>query len=88
MPFGKFNILLIDNKGDVNHLLSYSLFNLVCPVWKSALLKQIYIFFLGEAEYVNDKPSLPGELYGALVLANKSNAVILNIDATAALVSI
>ncbi|XP_073981622.1 uncharacterized protein isoform X2 [Rhodnius prolixus] len=55
------------------------------PVSKPVQKLEALIQCAGEAEYVNDKPSLPGELYGALVLANKSNAVILNIDATAAL---
>ncbi|XP_073981126.1 uncharacterized protein isoform X3 [Rhodnius prolixus] len=39
----------------------------------------------GEAEYVNDILKYPTELYGALVLADKANAVITNIDASMAL---
>ncbi|XP_073981070.1 uncharacterized protein isoform X1 [Rhodnius prolixus] len=39
----------------------------------------------GEAEYLDDKPKCPNELYGALVLADKANGVISKIDASTAL---
>ena len=41
----------------------------------------------GEAEYVDDQPALPGELYGHYVLSTVANAKIGNIDASKALVS-
>ena len=40
----------------------------------------------GEAQFMNDLPNLPGELYGAFVLAEKSNFTIKSIDAAYALV--
>ena len=42
---------------------------------------------IGEAEYVDDQPALPGELYGHYVLSTMANAKIGNIDASKALVS-
>lgn len=42
----------------------------------------------GEAQYVNDIPSPPGILWGALVLATQAQSQIVNIDAKPALVRI
>lgn len=41
----------------------------------------------GEAEYCNDIPKQPNELWGAFVLASEAQAKIVGIDATDALVS-
>ena len=45
-------------------------------------------FFTGEAQYVNDIPSLPGELHGALVLTNVAKGELGKVDASEALVSV
>lgn len=42
----------------------------------------------GEAEYTNDIPSLPGELFGALVLAPAGPGTLDSIDTSVAMVSI
>ncbi|CAH1403041.1 unnamed protein product [Nezara viridula] len=42
----------------------------------------------GEAEYVDDMPELPGQLYGALVITDRARAKIISVDASLATVSI
>lgn len=41
----------------------------------------------GEAEYTNQTPAQPEELFGVFVTSNQANAHIVSIDASAALVS-
>jgi len=43
-------------------------------------------FRSGEAEYVNDIPKMPGELFGAFVLTTVGNASLKSVDASEALV--
>lgn len=43
--------------------------------------------FSGEAEYVNDIPPRPDELYGAFVLSTVAKADLVSIDPSEALVS-
>lgn len=43
--------------------------------------------FLGEAKYVDDMPEMPGQLYGALVIADRARATIISIDSSPATVS-
>jgi len=44
-------------------------------------------YFAGEAEYTNDVPQAPGELFGAFVLSSVGNATLDTIDTTTAMVS-
>jgi hypothetical protein len=44
-------------------------------------------FIAGEAQYINDLPSLPRETYAAFVLASVGQGYISNIDPREALVS-
>ena len=41
----------------------------------------------GEAEYVDDMPALPGQLYASFVKSTQANATIQNIDTSAIVVS-
>jgi xanthine dehydrogenase/oxidase len=60
-----------------------SLFPLNEPVPKIEAVAQCS----GEAEFVNDIPSIPGEVHGAFVLTTVSTGTIANIDPANALVS-
>ena len=44
------------------------------------------VWFSGEAEFIDDQPALPDELYGHYVLSTIANAKIDSIDASKALV--
>ncbi|XP_043246690.1 abscisic-aldehyde oxidase-like [Amphibalanus amphitrite] len=55
------------------------------PVNKAVPKLEAQIQTSGEAEYVDDQPALPGELYGHYVLSTMANAKIGSVDASKAL---
>ncbi|KAK9496478.1 hypothetical protein O3M35_013241 [Rhynocoris fuscipes] len=57
----------------------------VWPVTKPVQKLEGLLQCAGEAEFVNDKPHFPGELFGALVISDRANGVISRVDASAAL---
>nr|CAD7398614.1 unnamed protein product [Timema cristinae] len=56
----------------------------MAPNYRKGLTKSL-IYKVGEAEYINDRPLIPGELFGAFVKTTIGNGTILSIDPSDAL---